>query len=80
MSDLKHRSTDELRKLIYWCVKKRAEHRAEKERKTEILVQLQHEIDTHGKMDNNIGQKEAWARMWLARKEISQEGPKHDRP
>lgn len=70
MSDLKHQTPAQLRQTIAWCVKRRAEHVADKQRKTNALILLQAEIDQHGKLDHSIGQKEAWARYYLAQKEL----------
>ena len=68
MSDLKHRSPDELRQLIKWCERKRAEHRSSREVKEAEIERLKLEISDHGQAMNNIGQKEVWARKYLADK------------
>lgn len=71
MSDLKHQTPEQLRSIIRWCSETRVRHREEKARKQDMIKQLEQEIDHHGMMDNNIGQKEVWARKYLAEKEIA---------
>lgn len=68
MSNLKHKTDDELRSLIAWCKRKREDllaDAARKEAEAEALVaeaaRLRH--DQH-----NIGQKEVWARYYLAQR------------
>jgi predicted nucleic acid-binding Zn ribbon protein len=68
MSDLKHRSPEELRSLIKWCEEKRAEHDESRKLKGAKIEELQSEISNHGKMINSIGQKELSARTYLAEK------------
>ena len=67
MGDLKHRSPEELRNLIRWCETKRAENERDREVKRDRVLKLEDEILAHGRMIHNIGQKEAWARIYLAR-------------
>jgi hypothetical protein len=69
VSSLKHQTDDQLKSLIAWCVKKRKEHDEMKKRKVEKIKLLEAEILEHSKLSNNIGQKEAWARTYLAQKE-----------
>lgn len=73
MSDLRHRTPEDLRKLIAWCERKRSEHDDERAHKRKLVERLEAEIAEHGKAINNIGQKEGWARTWLARKELGME-------
>ena len=75
MSDLKHRTPEQLRSLIKWCEQKQAEHRADWAAKEDMVAALQAEIDEHRRTYHNIGQKAAWARIWLARKELGMVEP-----
>jgi len=68
MGDLKHKSPSELCSLISWCVKKRAEIDKRKGEVSKQIEALQAELCDLGRQSHNIGQKEAWARIWLARK------------
>lgn len=72
MSDLKHRSPDELRDLIRWCQSKRQTQAAQSKLKRTLAEKLLREAAELDRLDHNIGQKEAWARIWLARKETGQ--------
>ena len=69
MSDLKHRTPEQLRSLIAWCERKQAEQRDNWTEKEEIVAILQAEIAEHRRTFHNVGQKAVWARIWLARKE-----------
>ncbi len=68
MSDLKHRSVDELRSLVHWCERKRNENREGWEAKEAQIEALKEQISKHRMTYNNIGQKMTWARIYLARK------------
>lgn len=70
MSDLKHRSVDDLRAIIRSCENKRAQHERSWKNKEVLIEQLRQEIAEHRKAYHNIGQREAWARIYLARKEL----------
>ena len=72
MSDLKHHTPDELRNLIRWCEAKRAENDHLRKVKRAQIDLLEQEVAELGRKNNNIGQKEVWARIWLARKETGQ--------
>ena len=68
MSDLKYKSADELRSIISWCEKKRNQNKETWELKELLADKLISEAKQLRATDNNIGQKEAWARIYLARK------------
>lgn len=68
MSDLTHKSADELRKLVSWCEQKRSDHRAEWESKEAEIERLKDEVANHRRLHGNIGQKMVWARIYLAKK------------
>lgn len=68
MSDLKHRTPDQLRQLIGWCENKRCELREKRDANEATIALLQAENEKLGHSIHNIGQKESWARIWLARK------------
>lgn len=72
MSDLKYRSPDELRGIIGWCEDKRATMNEQSKLKRALAVRLEEEARQLDHQSHNIGQKEAWARIWLARKETGQ--------
>jgi hypothetical protein len=69
MSDLKHKSAAELRNLVQWCTQKRASQKSEWEAKEAEVKRLMDEAAELRRLYHNIGQKEAWARVWLARKD-----------
>lgn len=68
MSDLKYKTPDELRGLIKWCEAAKKKHDEDRKSKLEQIERLHAEVSEHGKSIHNIGQKEAWARIHLARK------------
>lgn len=70
MSDLKYRSIADLRSLVGWCVQKRAGHQEAWQAKELAIARLQQEVAEHRRLYHNIGQKEAAARLHLARKEL----------
>lgn len=72
MSDLKHQTPAELRSLIKWCEHRRKEHEVAIDRKKAEAARITQELAEHGKSIHNIGQKEAWARIYLARKELGE--------
>ena len=67
MSNLKHQTPEELRRLIAWCVRVRAGHENSWKAKEAEAERLRDEAAEHRKTWHNIGQKEAWARIYLAR-------------
>lgn len=72
MSDLKHKTPAQLRSIIKWCENVTAKEEADRAAKLDMIAALQREVETHGRAIHNIGQKEVWARIWLARKETGQ--------
>lgn len=68
MSDLKYQTPEQLRSLISWCENARHNNEVLKQKKLRQIAQLQQEIYALGQKINNIGQKECWARIYLARK------------
>lgn len=71
MSDLKYRSPEELRDIIRWCESKRTTADEQRKLKRALIVRLEQEAAELDQKIHNIGQKEAWARIWLARKEVT---------
>ena len=78
MSDLKHRTPEALRRTIQWCERTKAENDAKRADKLAQVADLEAEIEEIrkevselGRMNHNIGQKEVWARKYLAEKEIA---------
>ena len=70
MSDLKHKNETELRAIIRSCVGKRnslAEDIAACKKQIEALQQ---KINSKGRASHNIGQREVWARKYLAEKTL----------
>lgn len=70
MSDLKHQSVEELRRTVDWCQRIRSGHENSWKHKEAEIERLQAEIAEHRRLYHNVGQKEAWARLYLAQKEI----------
>ena len=69
VSNLKHQTPDQLRMLISWCVRVRDGHEASWKAKEAQIEELQQQIAEHRRLHHNIGQKECWARIYLARSE-----------
>lgn len=67
MSNLKHQTPEELRATIAWCVRVRAGHENSWKAKEAEAERLRAEAAEHRKTWHNIGQKEVWARLYLAR-------------
>lgn len=79
MSDLKYRSIAELRaqiaQLAKWRADKEREAQVHDARAEQLRAAAQEEEDTASELRHrahNMGQKEAAARMWLARKELGE--------
>lgn len=70
MSDLKHRTPEQLRNLIDWCQRTRNSNQEAWLQKEAVAQQLLDEAAELRKKYHNIGQKESWARYWLATKEL----------
>jgi predicted nucleic acid-binding Zn-ribbon protein len=68
MSDLKHRTADELREEIASVSRYRARLEREWKDLEERIVQMQDEVKVLRSKHHNFGQKEAWARIYLAQK------------
>ncbi|QJD54304.1 hypothetical protein [Aminobacter phage Erebus] len=68
MSDLKHRSPTELSALIFQSAKYRDGLEAQWKAKEAQIETLKVEIDELRKKHHNAGQREAWARVYLAQK------------
>lgn len=72
MSNLKHQTPQQLRSLIAWCESKRGEQDRLKQFFLEEVEKNRELAEKAGRNSHNIGQKEAWARIYLARKETGQ--------
>lgn len=68
MSDLRHRSPEELRSTIAWCEKTRKKNSEEMERIKQTIADLQADLKKLGHKTHNVGQIECWARIYLAQK------------
>jgi len=68
MSDLKHRTPDELRDQIATCEKSRKRIESQWTWLEAEAERLKAEAAALRKKHHNIGQIEVWARIWLARK------------
>jgi len=68
MSNLKHQTPEELRKTLEWCKACKDEHKAFWLYKEKQAHNLLEEVMEHRRLWHNIGQKEAWARKYLAEK------------
>lgn len=68
MSDLKHKTPAELRAEISSISKWRADREAEACRKEAQAEALKQEAATLRVRSHNMGQREAWARIYLAQK------------
>ncbi len=78
MSDLKHMTPAELRKEIAgisnWRAKKEAEAKALEARAASLRQSADEEDRAAGELRrraHNMGQREAWARTYLAQKEVA---------
>lgn len=75
MSDLKHRTADELRRVIRSSETYRASLQASWEKaEVEAAELLKLAADRRQKF-HNAGQREVWARIYLARKETGSDAP-----
>lgn len=70
MSNLKHLTIPELRAVVRSCVAKRKYYEEEIAVFKAGIAQLQKKLEDMGKASHNIGQREAWARKYLAEKEL----------
>jgi hypothetical protein len=70
MSDIKHQSVEELRGTVDGCQRIRSAHENSWKQKEAEIERLQEEIAEHRRIYHNVGQKEEWARLYLAQKEI----------
>ncbi len=68
MSDLKHKSVEELRVIVASTVSYRAEQERLWQRKEADAAELVEEAKQHRKRWHDAGQREAWARIYLAQK------------
>jgi prefoldin subunit 5 len=68
MSDLKHRSIEDLRAIVFSCSKRRAELEISWQDMERQIEDLKKEIAEKRHSYHNLGQREAWARIYLARK------------
>ena len=68
MSDLKHRSVDELREEIASSVRYRARLEHDWAGLEAHIERLKVDIDSLRRKYHNAGQREAWARIYLAQK------------
>lgn len=69
MSNLKYKSASELRDIISWCERKRQENQELWQLKEGLAEKLVNEARDLRVKYHNIGQKEAWARIYLAQKD-----------
>ena len=67
MSNLRYKSASELRDIINRCQKQREANKEKWELKEKLAENLLSEARALRSMDNNIAQKEVWARIYLAR-------------
>lgn len=70
MSDLKHKSVEELRAIVWSTSRRRAELEKSWQSMERQVEDLQKTIAEQRKTYHNLGQREAWARTYLARKEL----------
>lgn len=70
MSDLKHRSVEELRGIVFSCSFRRTQLEKSWQSMERQIEDLQKAIAEQRKAYHNLGQREAWARTYLARKEL----------
>lgn len=68
MSDLKHMTPDQLRQQIQSLSTARENLKTNWEAKERKIEELQQEIDDLRKKFHDWGQRETWARIYLARK------------
>ena len=68
MSDLKHMSADDLRAEILSLSKCRGKYEATWQAHEAAIRDLESRIAELRKKHHNLGQREAWARIYLARK------------
>ena len=71
MSNLKHLTATELRAVVKSCAAKRRSYEEAILVCKASIARLQKEVENMGKASHNIGQREAWARKYLAEKELS---------
>jgi hypothetical protein len=72
MSDLRYQTPDQLRFVIARSVAYRADQLAAAEMAEEQAAALLAAAAEYRKKYHNVGQRETWARIWLARKETGQ--------
>ena len=65
---MKHKSVEDLRSLVRWCASTRAGIKRDWEEKEKEIERLKLEISDGRRRYGNIGEKERWARIHLARK------------
>lgn len=72
MSDLKHMTVEQLRAEVRSLTSARARYARQWELMEEEIVELQGKIKDLRTKSHNLGQREAWARTYLARKELGE--------
>lgn len=70
MSNLKHKSAEELRAIVWSTSRRRAELEKSWQAMERQIEDLKTLVAEQRKAYHNLGQREAWARTYLARKEL----------
>lgn len=70
MSDLKHKSAEELRSVVFSCSLRRRQLEASWQAMERQIEDLKAAVAEQRQQYHNLGQREAWARTYLARKEL----------
>lgn len=70
MSDLKHKSIEDLRGIVFSCSFRRKQLEKSWQAMERQIEDLKASIAEQRQQYHNLGQREAWARTYLARKEL----------